>query len=62
MVDFDTFLDATRATVIPGTLPTLNLSIKSHPSCLYKGKKFYCISLHTFPIQCFSLLFARAKA
>ena len=26
------FLDATRATLIPGTLPTLNLSIKSHPS------------------------------
>ena len=32
MVDFDTFLDVTRATVIPGTLPTSNLSIKSHPS------------------------------
>ena len=26
------FLDALRATLIPGTLPTLNLPIKSHPS------------------------------
>ena len=26
------FLDASRATLIPGTLPTLNLPIKSHPS------------------------------
>ena len=25
------FLDAARATLIPGTLPTLNLPIKSHP-------------------------------
>ena len=32
MMDFDSFLDATRATLIPGTLPTLILSIKSHPS------------------------------
>ena len=32
MMDFDIFLDATRATLIPGTLPTLNLSTKSHPS------------------------------
>ena len=32
MMDFDAFLDATRATLISGTLPTLNLSIKSHPS------------------------------
>ena len=32
MKDFDNFLDATRATFIPGTLPTLNLSIKSDPS------------------------------
>ena len=32
MMDFDTFLDATRATLIPGTLPTMNLSIRSHPS------------------------------
>ena len=38
MMDFDTFLDATRATVFPGTLPTLNVSIKSHPlsgSCVF---------------------------
>ena len=38
MMDFDTFLDATRATVILGTLPTLNVSIKSHPllsSCVF---------------------------
>ena len=26
------FLAATRTTLIPGTLPTLNLPIKSHPS------------------------------
>ena len=32
MMDFDTFLDASRATVIPGTLPTLNPPIKIHPS------------------------------
>ena len=32
-MDFDTFaLDATRTAFIPGTLPTLNLPIKSHPS------------------------------
>ena len=31
-MDFDTFLDATRTTLIPGTLPTLNVPIKSHPS------------------------------
>ena len=31
-MDFDTFLDASRATLIPGTLPTLNLPIKIHPS------------------------------
>ena len=28
MMDFDTFLDATRATLFPGTLSTLNLPIK----------------------------------
>ena len=28
----DGFLDASRVTLIPGTLPTFNLSIKSHPS------------------------------
>ena len=32
MMDFDTFLDATSAILIPGTLPTLILSIKSDPS------------------------------
>ena len=32
MMDFDTFLDVKIATLIPGTLPTLNLSIKSYPS------------------------------
>ena len=32
MMDFDTLIDASRATPIPGTLPTLNLRIKSHPS------------------------------
>ena len=39
MMDFDAFLDATRATLISGTLPTLNLSIKSHPSsgtCVFR--------------------------
>ena len=35
MMDFDTFLDALRATLIPGTLPTLNLLMK-----LYSVKKF----------------------
>ena len=38
MMDFDTFLDATRTTVIPVTLPTLIVSIKSHPlsgSCVF---------------------------
>ena len=32
MMDCDTFLDVKIATLIPGTLPTLNLSIKSYPS------------------------------
>ena len=32
MMDFDTFLDAARATLFPGTLPTLNLPIKNHLS------------------------------
>ena len=32
MMDFDTFLDASRAAVIPGALSTLNLPIKSQPS------------------------------
>ena len=39
MMDFDTFLDATRATLFPGTLPTLNLPIKSHlssGSCVFR--------------------------
>ena len=32
VMDFDTYLDASRATLIPGTLPALNLPIKIHPS------------------------------
>ena len=32
MIDFATFLDALRATLISGTLPTLNLPKKSYPS------------------------------
>ena len=32
MMDFATFFDASRATLIPGTLATLNLPIKSHLS------------------------------
>ena len=28
-------------------------------SCLYKGKNVYCLSLYTFVIQFFSLLFGR---
>ena len=39
MMDFDNFLDATRATLFPGTLPTLNLPIKSHlssGSCVFR--------------------------
>ena len=39
MMDFDAFLDASRATLISGTLPTLNLSTKSHPSsgtCIFR--------------------------
>ena len=34
MMDFDTFLDASRATLIPGTLPTLNLP-------LYQGSSIF---------------------
>ena len=39
MMGFDAFLDASRATLISGTLPTLNLSTKSHPSsgtCIFR--------------------------
>ena len=32
MMDFDTFFDASRATLIPGTLPTYNLPKKSYLS------------------------------
>ena len=32
MMDFDAFLDAARATLFLGTLPTLNLPIKGHLS------------------------------
>ena len=35
MMDFDTILDASRATLFPGTLPTLNLT-KRNPS-FYQG-------------------------
>ena len=35
MMGFDTFLDATRSILFPGTLPTLNLPIKSHRSSGY---------------------------
>ena len=38
MMEFHTFLDATRATLFPGTLPTLNLPTKSHlhqGSCVF---------------------------
>ena len=38
MMDFDIFLDATRATLFPGTFPTLNLPTKSHlhqGSCVF---------------------------
>ena len=28
--DFDTFLDASRATIIPGALLTFNVPVKSH--------------------------------
>ena len=38
MMDFDTFLDATRAALFPGTLPALNLPIKSifhQGSCVF---------------------------
>ena len=62
MMDFDTFLDATRATLIPGTLPTLNLPIKSlhQGSCVfsdvilvsnyhnYKGKTTKLPPYHSF--------------
>ena len=30
MMDFDIFLDVSRETLIPGTLPTLNLPVKNH--------------------------------
>ena len=39
-MDFDTFLDATRATLFPGSLPTLNLPIKSH---LSSGSQGSCV-------------------
>ena len=57
------FLNATRATFIPGTLSTLNLSIKSHPlsgSCVfpdvisvsnyhsYKEKTIKVLPYHSF--------------
>ena len=32
MMDFDAFLDAARAKLFPGTLPTLDLPIKRHLS------------------------------
>ena len=34
MIHFDTFLDASRATLIPGTLPTLNLPLYQG-SCIF---------------------------
>ena len=63
MMDFDTFLDATRATLFPGTLPTLNLPTKSHlhqGSCVfpdvilvsnyhsYKEKTIKLLPYHSF--------------
>ena len=35
MMDFNTFFDASRATLIPGTLQTLNLPIKK--AILHQG-------------------------
>ena len=32
MIDLDTFLDASRATLIPSTLRSLNLLVKDNPS------------------------------
>ena len=63
MMDFDTFLDATRATLFPGTFPTLNLPTKSHlhqGSCVfpdvilvsnyhsYKEKTIKLLPCHSF--------------
>ena len=63
MMKFDSFLDAARATLIPGTLPTLILSIKSHPSSVacvfpnaisvsnyhsYKEKRIKLLQYHSF--------------
>ena len=63
MMGFDTFIDATRATLFPGTLPTLNLSIESHlssGSCVflnvisvsnyhsYKEKAIKLLPYHSF--------------
>ena len=63
MKDFDTFLDAARATLISGTLPTLNLLIKAilhQGSCVfpdvilvsnyhsYKGKTIKLLPYHSF--------------
>ena len=39
MMDFDTFLDPTRVTLFPGTLPTLNLPLKTifhQGSCVFR--------------------------
>ena len=63
MMDFDIFLDATRATLFPGTFPTLNLPTKSHlhqGSCVfpdvilvsnyhsYKEKTIKLLPYHSF--------------
>ena len=63
MTDFGTFLDASRSTLIPGTLPTLNLSIKTifhQGSCIffdiilvsnyhsYKEKTIKLLPYHSF--------------
>ena len=63
MMDFDTFLDATRAALFPGTLPALNLPIKSifhQGSCVfldlilvsnyhsYKKKTIKLLPYHSF--------------
>ena len=63
MMDFDTFLDASRATLIPGSIPTLNLpkkAIPHHSSCVftdvilvsnydsYKEKTIKLLPYHSF--------------
>ena len=52
-MDFDTFLDASIATLIPGTLSTLNLPIKSYPS---SGELRFNSNYHSYKEKTVELL------